>query len=149
NQALEWPLQDQQGQPVASGLYAYTLTIKDQTSAASRTQRGHIIVNRASSADRVWVTSNSAIGVGAPTAEPELTVVGAGEATIGGAKVAEQTARAIAESGTGRTTTGSRGSEAARTVQEAAADSQSGKGDQPKNTVNLPLDVGGSGAPGS
>jgi len=146
NQALEWPLQDQQGQPVASGLYAYTLTIKDQTGAAGRRQRGHIIVNRASSADRVWITSNSAVGVGAPTAEPELTVVGADESTLGGAKVAEQTARAISESGTGRTTTESRRDEVTRTVQDAAAGSRSGSENQPKNTVNLLVD--GSGTPG-
>jgi len=146
NQALEWPLQDQQGQPVASGLYDYTLTIKDQTGAASRTQRGHIIVNRASSADRVWVTSSSAVGVGAPTAEPELTVVGADETTLGGAKVAEQTGRAIAESGTGRTTTESRRNEATRTVEEAAANSRTDSSDRTKNNINLLVD--GSGTPG-
>src|SRR5262249_57196034 len=114
--------------------------------AADRKQRGLISGNRGSAADRVWIRSNSVVGVGAPTAEPELTVVGADESTIGGAKVAEQTGRAIAESGTGGTTTESRRDEVTRTVQEAAAGSRSGSDNQPKNTVNLPVD--GSGTPG-
>src|SRR5207237_273998 len=54
---LEWPLHNQQGEAVGSGLYAYTLTIKDPVGEPTRTQRGHVILDRASSNDRVWVTS--------------------------------------------------------------------------------------------
>src|SRR6185436_4762132 len=52
--ALEWPLLNQQGLALESGLYTYTLTTKAATDEAPRTQRGHLIVDRASNTDRVW-----------------------------------------------------------------------------------------------
>lgn len=123
-QPLDWPLQNQQGQPVESGLYAYTLTIKDQDGESSRTQRGHVIVDRASSSDRVWITSSSEIGVGTPTTGEELTVVGASESTVGGAKLPGEDTRTTAESGTNK---------------------PNGKGDQPENIGNLAVNVSGTG----
>jgi hypothetical protein len=92
-QALEWPLRGQQGQPLASGLYAYTLTIHSQAGEMKR--HGHVIVDRASQDDRIWVTSNSEVGVGAQSTEPELTVVGASDLTIGGAKLPGQSAESV------------------------------------------------------
>jgi hypothetical protein len=88
NQAtIEWALTDQQEKPLADGLYAYTLKFWNENNEAMAIQRGHVIVNRASSSDRIWVTSNNASGVGAGSGE--LTVVGSPESTIGGVKLAE------------------------------------------------------------
>lgn len=85
---LEWPLQNQQGEAVAGGLYTYTLTIKDQTTGETRTQRGHVIVNRAGSAtDQVWVASSQPVSVGAGGGVSQVTVVSSGEATVGGAEL--------------------------------------------------------------
>ncbi|HEY7914064.1 MAG TPA: hypothetical protein VIG62_19290 [Blastocatellia bacterium] len=97
---LEWPLRDEQGQPLESGLYSYTLTINSQDHEASRTQRGHVIINRAGEDDRIWVTSNSAIGVGAETDDPKLTVIGATDSTLGGASLPGERTRA-GQAGTG------------------------------------------------
>jgi hypothetical protein len=91
-QTLEWTLADQQEKPLADGLYVYTLKFLGENNETISTQRGHVIVNRASASDRIWVTSSSAVGVG--TAASELTVVGSPESTIGGAKLAEVAAQA-------------------------------------------------------
>lgn len=91
---LAWTLADQQEKPLADGLYVYTLKFLDDNNEPMATQRGHVIVNRASANDRIWVTSNNAAGVGATAAE--LTVVGSPEATIGGAKLPEETPRVLA-----------------------------------------------------
>ncbi|HZS05450.1 MAG TPA: hypothetical protein VFD58_11490 [Blastocatellia bacterium] len=85
--ALEWPLLDQAGQAVGSGLYAYTLTIKDSAGETTRTQRGHVIVNRAGEGDRVWVTSDSEVGVGAAGDGTRLTVTGSSDVTVAGVEV--------------------------------------------------------------
>jgi hypothetical protein len=85
--ALEWPFKNQQGEPVASGLYAYTLTTKAATDETARTQRGHLIVDRASSSDRVWLTSTKPIGVGADSAAPQVTVRDSVNATASKAKL--------------------------------------------------------------
>jgi hypothetical protein len=84
---LDWPLLDQSGKPVESGLYAYTLTLKDQTDGSRHVQRGHVIVDRASAADRVWVTSSQHAGVGADNEATKVTVVGSHESTVGGAEL--------------------------------------------------------------
>ncbi|HZS06039.1 MAG TPA: hypothetical protein VFD58_14465 [Blastocatellia bacterium] len=87
-EALDWPLQNLKGEAVASGLYAYTLTTKAATDETARTQRGHLIIDRAgSSADRVWVTSNPELSVGAASEARKVTVVGGGETTVGGAEL--------------------------------------------------------------
>src|SRR5262249_50662722 len=86
--ALEWPLKNQQDEAVQSGLYAYTLTTKAVNDEAPRTQRGHLIVDRASNSDRVWLTSAQPVGLGADTAAPQLTVSGSPEATVGGVELA-------------------------------------------------------------
>lgn len=69
---IAWPLQGMNGEPLASGLYAYTLSIKEFGADAARVRRGHFIIDRAADrdagSDRLWVTSQDA-GVGT-----ELTV---------------------------------------------------------------------------
>lgn len=45
--ALEWPLLNQQGEAVGSGLYAYALSFHRDGAEHSKPQRGHIILNRA------------------------------------------------------------------------------------------------------
>ncbi len=85
--ALEWPLKNQQDELIQSGLYAYTLTIKAVNDETPRTQRGHLIADRASSSDRVWLTSTQPVGIGADSTTPQVTVSGSPEATVGGAEL--------------------------------------------------------------
>src|SRR5207237_9948089 len=85
-----------------SSLYTYTLTIKEPNSESTRTQRGHVILNRAGSAtDQVWVTSDSAVSVGAEGRLSRLTVVGSGEATVGGAQMPGESGRPSAPNARG------------------------------------------------
>lgn len=85
--SLEWPLLNQQGQAIESGLYAYTLTTKAATDEAARSRRGHLIVDRASSSDRVWVTSSQEAGLGAGSEATKLTVISDARTTIGGVEL--------------------------------------------------------------
>jgi hypothetical protein len=82
---LEWSLKNQQDEAVQSGLYAYSLTTKAVNDEAARTQRGHLIIDRASNSDRVWVTSTQAVGIGSEA--PQVSVVGSREVTVGGAEL--------------------------------------------------------------
>src|SRR5712692_1861284 len=91
---LEWPLKNQQGEDAASGLYAYTLTTKAPTDEQPRTQHGHLILDCASSQDRVWITSNSD-GIGTANDGTTLTVAGAAEASVGGAELPAVPARNV------------------------------------------------------
>lgn len=45
-QPWDWLLQDLKGQPVGSGLYSYTVTIRDQVGALKEMQHGNLIVDR-------------------------------------------------------------------------------------------------------
>ncbi|MGH9767285.1 MAG: hypothetical protein ACREAB_07605, partial [Blastocatellia bacterium] len=47
---INWPLRNVSGEAIKSGLYAYTLSIKDFGARAARVRRGNFIVDRA--ADR-------------------------------------------------------------------------------------------------
>ncbi|HZS06452.1 MAG TPA: hypothetical protein VFD58_16555, partial [Blastocatellia bacterium] len=105
--ALEWPLKDQKGETVASGLYAYTLTTKTATDQAARTQHGHVILDRPSSADRIWVTSDRSASMGAAGTGVKLTVIGDSESTVGGAEI-EATARNRDRAGEGQVGEGRR-----------------------------------------
>lgn len=87
--ALEWALADQQEKPLAGGLYAYTLKFWNENNEQASVQRGHIIVNRASHDDRIWVTSNNATGIGSAS---ELIVAGSTDSTVGGARMPETSA---------------------------------------------------------
>ena len=84
---LDWPLKNQQGEAVASGLYAYTLSLTDPTSDTPRTQRGHVILDRPSTSERIWVTSDRSTSLGATSSEVRLTVIGSSETTVGGAEL--------------------------------------------------------------
>ncbi len=70
---LNWSLQDGNGGAIKSGLYAYTLSVKEAGSETARVRRGHFIVDKAkdrdSNTDKLWVTSVNGDGVGT-----ELTV---------------------------------------------------------------------------
>src|SRR5207253_9699210 len=63
-----------------------------------RTQRGHLILDRASNADRVWVTSDSTVGIGSEGRGSRVTVTGSSDATVGGAQMPEQSGRATTTS---------------------------------------------------
>ena len=45
-QTQDWLLENPQGKQVESGLYAYTVTIKDQAGILKQTQRGNVILDR-------------------------------------------------------------------------------------------------------
>jgi hypothetical protein len=70
---LTWGLRQADGEAVKSGLYAYTLSVKEAGAADARLRRGHFIVDRAKErdgkTDRLWITSQNDSGVGT-----ELTV---------------------------------------------------------------------------
>src|SRR5215510_2359482 len=84
---LVWSLQQANGDTVKSGLYAYTLSIKEAGKEAgaseARVRRGHFIVDRAKErdgqTDRLWITSQNESGVGT-----ELTVARNEGVTIAG-----------------------------------------------------------------
>jgi hypothetical protein len=80
---LNWPLRNASGETVRSGLYAYTLSIKEAGAGKARERRGHFIVDRADDrdtvADRIWITSQGEGGVGT-----ELTVARSEENTVAG-----------------------------------------------------------------
>ena len=91
---LDWPLYNQKGEAVESGLYAYILTLKIPNSDSPRAQRGHIILDRAgSSSDQIWVTSRNGTGIGGDSGAPQLTVTGSSESVIGGARVTTENER--------------------------------------------------------
>src|SRR5207253_3060463 len=77
-----WPLQEVNGAPLKSGLYAYTLTIQEAGAKEARVRHDHFIVDRAQDrdgADKLWVTSPNTSGVGT-----ELTVARDEFATVAG-----------------------------------------------------------------
>ncbi|MGH9938644.1 MAG: hypothetical protein ACREAM_20585 [Blastocatellia bacterium] len=80
---LTWVLRQANGEAVKSGLYAYTLSVKEAGAAEARTRRGHFIVDRAKErdgqTDRLWITSQNESGVGT-----ELTVARNEGETIAG-----------------------------------------------------------------
>src|SRR5215470_7739673 len=90
---VDWSLQNANGETVKSGLYAYTLSIKETGTEKARERRGHFIVDRAQDrdgADKLWVTSQNSGGVGA-----ELTVARDENVTVAGATI--NNGRSVAE----------------------------------------------------
>lgn len=81
---INWPLLTAGGEALKSGLYAYTLSVKEAGAADARVRRGHFIVDRAkdrdSKTDKLWVTSQNDNGVGT-----ELTVARDENTTVAGA----------------------------------------------------------------
>jgi hypothetical protein len=84
--SFDWPLTGQQGEAVASGLYTYTLSTKAATDEAARTQHGQVIIDRASSNDRVWLTGNPQTSLGADSQALKVIVLGSSQTTIAGAE---------------------------------------------------------------
>lgn len=114
---LNWPLQSANGETVRSGLYAYTLSIKEAGAEKARERRGHLIVDRASDrdtgADRLWITSQSEGGVGT-----ELTVArNEGDAVAGAMITAER--KIAGGRGGGRDDERASGTENDKTKEEA------------------------------
>jgi hypothetical protein len=78
---LIWVLRQANGETVKSGLYAYTLSVKDEGSETARARRGHLIVDlakdRDGQTDRLWITSPNPTGVGTDltVARDETTTV--------------------------------------------------------------------------
>ncbi len=82
---VNWPLQAASGEMLKSGLYAYTLSMREAGQTEARPRRGHLIVDRAKDrdgADKLWVTSQNENAVGA-----ELTVARDEAATVAGAAI--------------------------------------------------------------
>lgn len=81
---INWSLQNASGEALKSGLYAYTLSLKEAGATETRERRGHFILDRAKDrdgkTDKLWVTSQNDDGVGT-----ELTVARDESATIAGA----------------------------------------------------------------
>src|SRR5215216_2300457 len=81
---LNWVLRQDSGETVKSGLYAYTLSVKEVGAESARARRGHFIVDRAKErdgqTDRLWITSQNDSGVGT-----ELTVARNEGVTVAGA----------------------------------------------------------------
>lgn len=82
---LNWPLRDGNGGTIKSGLYAYTLSVKEAGAETARVRRGHFIVDKAKdrdgNTDKLWVTSQNDNGVGT-----ELTVARDENTTIAGTR---------------------------------------------------------------
>jgi len=86
DKTLFWHMQDAKGAPLASGLYAYTLTLRTTDGAEPRPQRGYLIVDwesdRATRGDRFWVTSNNSLSADAQAGE--VIIAGDENATVVG-----------------------------------------------------------------
>lgn len=90
---LLWPMQDEKGKPLASGLYAYTMTLKTAEGEATHTQRGYLTVDlardRQAQGDRFWVTSRNPVAADARAGE--VIVTGDDDVTIVGVRTKEST----------------------------------------------------------
>lgn len=136
--ALDWPLQNQQGEAVASGLYSYALSTKAATEEKARTQRGHVILDRPSSADRIWVTGDKGASIGAESPDVKLSVVGSGEVTVGGAELAVPAPRRD-RTGEGQASEGRR-KPTTRTVSEEKQQGTSAVTDSPNRLAKFAAD---------
>jgi hypothetical protein len=82
---LTWALRSASGEAIKSGLYAYTLSLREAGAESARERRGHFIVDRAkdrdTEQDRLWITSRSESSVGT-----ELTVAQSEDTTVAGTR---------------------------------------------------------------
>jgi hypothetical protein len=115
---INWPFQNANSEAIKSGLYAYTLSIKEAGVETARVRRGHFIVDRAQDrdgADKLWVTSRDSSGIGT-----ELTVARDENGAVAGATTSSE--RALELRGEGRNRgVSERGVEAEAQNQTAAA----------------------------
>lgn len=72
---LEWSPKGLRGGAVASGIYRYTLTTIADPDALPITEQGQVIVDRAGSKDRMWLTSGTQTGVGADGRMLKVTIM--------------------------------------------------------------------------
>lgn len=129
---INWQLQYANGTPLKSGLYAYTLTLKDVGEKEARVRRGHFIVDRAQDrdgTDKLWVTSPNTSGIGTEltVARDENTVVAG--TTTGGERTLEQRGESSNRTGSGREldTATQLQTAAAKTAAVAAANGTAGQ----------------------
>jgi hypothetical protein len=80
---LNWNLLDSQGQPLAPGLYAYTLSLKTPEAEAPRQHQGHLIIEKGH--DQIWLTTKGAGQLGVEVTGGELTVARNSESATAGA----------------------------------------------------------------
>ncbi len=136
-QEINWALQNASGEAIKSGLYAYTLSIKEAGAETARARRGHFIVDRTkdrdSATDKLWVTSQNDNGVGT-----ELTVARDETATVAGLS-APSRERDSERGGT------ERGGEAERGGEPGA---KSGKAKRDKKSGSAELSLSGTGVAG-
>jgi hypothetical protein len=92
---LSWALRNANGEAIPSGLYAYTLTIKEANSETAALRRGHLILE--SGRDRLWVTNQGAIGAETAMSGGEFTVSSGPETSVAGARIE----RSVASKGSG------------------------------------------------
>jgi hypothetical protein len=122
-QEINWALQTASGEAIKSGLYAYTLSIKEAGAESARVRRGHFIVDRTRDRDRdtdkLWVTSQNDNGVGT-----ELTVARDESATIAG--VSSPSRQESGRSETERGSESERGGESGAKNDKAKKDKKSG-----------------------
>jgi hypothetical protein len=125
-QEIFWPLQYTSGAPLKSGLYAYTLTIKETGANEARGRRGHFIVDRAQDrdgTDKLWVTSPNTSGVGTEltVARDEYAIVAG--TTTGSERAVGQRAKGLNRENSDRGVEGGaqRQTAAAKTTTEAMA----------------------------
>ncbi len=137
---LIWALRQANGEAIKSGLYAYTLMIKEAGADEARVRRGHFIVDRAQErdgrTDRLWITSQNDNGVGA-----ELTVARSEGETVAGAAIA-----GIPRNGrAGDSQTSPTEAEAAGKTEDAVKQAgQAGQAGQAASTTNGRLTIQGS-----
>src|SRR5262249_23315589 len=93
---LSWALRNTSGEAVPSGLYAYPLTVKDANSETPALRRGNLIVERGRDrepqTDRLWVTSQDAIGAEAAISGGELTASSGPETSVVGTRIGRSVA---------------------------------------------------------
>src|SRR2546423_638633 len=124
--SLDWPLSNQQGEAIASGLYTYTLSTRAATDEAPRTQQGQVIIDRASNNDRVWLAGGPQTGRGADSQTPKLIVTGGSQTAIAGTESPARSASGI-------------GAFPSPTILPGAADKQDLKGAASRSTNTVKI----------
>jgi len=93
---LSWALLNASGEAIPSGLYAYTLTVKEANSETPALRRGNLIVERGKDrdpqTDRLWVTNQGAVGAEAAMSGGEWTVFSSPEASVAGERIGHNAA---------------------------------------------------------
>ena len=82
---LSWTLRNTSGEAAPSGLYTYTLTVREANSEGQTLRHGHLIIE--SGHNRLWVTNHGAIGAEAAVSGGELTASFGSETNVAGARI--------------------------------------------------------------